>query len=583
MNINLPLLAPGRPRSLPAGPSTHTFTVLALVLVLLTSVSAGAQDVLLHHPDGSVAWIHGELGTARLPTAPEEPDEAFYEEAYFALHRALQDALVEHFGTTGEESFELASMTVRQTQRANIGNLELRQTMSGLPVVDSNFRARIDMDSGQIQDIHGRVYPWKEEYSLRSIPQIPFRDALARALAELKAQGDVLEDPELVFVGGRKDLVLAYRVLVSLSISSAPEFLSMNASDGRVLGLDPTQLTAPPTGPGDTNYPWPNINSTQKFRSYDLIVALSNLLCSTTVHFPIPGFLMIPIGPCTPDDSVARAHENAIQVYRFFRETEGWKSYDGKGSDLVSVANKPMVNAYWSKTKKEMHYGEGDDNILYDLTLGFDVAAHEMAHGVTQERNGLVYNRQSGALNEAYSDIFAAAAEAWQDGAITADTFLIGEDVAGPALGPALRYMHDPSLDGKSPDYFPDRLCPDPNCVPQGGGPINATCTGPNDYCAVHYNSGIANLAFYLLVNGGTHPQGKTSIVVPGIGMEKARSIYFEAHGHLTEDASFLSLRLNTEQAAADLYDAATVEAVGKSWSAVGVTKILIPPPGSWP
>ncbi|MCI0390010.1 MAG: peptidase M4 family protein [Acidobacteria bacterium] len=99
----------------------------------------------------------------------------------------------------------------------------------------------------------------------------------------------------------------------------------------------------------------------------------------------------------------------------------------------------------------------------------------------------------------------------------------------------------------------------------------------------MHGNSGIANLAFYLMVVGGQHPQGKTTIVAPAIGMSKARQIWYRALTvYLDEDDNFQQARSKTVQAAADLYGGNcgdTAKAVRSAWTAVGVVpSILILP-----
>ena len=45
----------------------------------------------------------------------------------------------------------------------------------------------------------------------------------------------------------------------------------------------------------------------------------------------------------------------------------------------------------------------------------------------------------------------------------------------------------------------------------------------------VHYGSGVGNLAFCLLADGGSHPRGKTTVVVPPVGLETAIRILYEA------------------------------------------------------
>ncbi len=155
-----------------------------------------------------------------------------------------------------------------------------------------------------------------------------------------------------------------------------------------------------------------------------------------------------------------------------------------------------------------MAYGDGDGDLLGPLAYALDVTAHELTHAVTDATADLVYMGESGALNEAMSDIMGAVCEAWASptpSPIPDKTWLVGEDVFTPSVdGDALRYMSNPTLDGQSRDYYPERY------------------TGPGDNEGVHLNSGIANLAFYLLVAGGHHPRNKTTLTVPAIGMDKA-------------------------------------------------------------
>jgi vibriolysin len=172
---------------------------------------------------------------------------------------------------------------------------------------------------------------------------------------------------------------------------------------------------------------------------------------------------------------------------------------------------------------------------------------------VTENESALVYSGESGGLNEAMSDIFGAFTEAYVDGgktgtlAVSANTWKIGEVI----LPPALRYMNDPAADGVSKDFYV-----------AGVGNVD-----------VHYSSGIANLAFYLLSQGGTHPRGKSAINVTGIGMTKAIRIFYEANANiLTSSATFLAAGNATVQAAINLgYTLAEQTAVANAWQAVGV------------
>jgi Zn-dependent metalloprotease len=144
------------------------------------------------------------------------------------------------------------------------------------------------------------------------------------------------------------------------------------------------------------------------------------------------------------------------------------------------------------------------------------------------------------------------------------DTWTIGEKVAGPALpGGALRFLYSPTLDGISKDLYAERY------------------TGTGDNGGVHLNSGIPNLAFYLLSQGGGHPRSKTQTVVPGIGLDKAEQIFYLANtgknragvALLPSSATFQVARFATAQAAENLYGRCSAEwqNVHMAWDAVGV------------
>src|SRR6185295_14564760 len=214
--------------------------------------------------------------------------------------------------------------------------------------------------------------------------------------------------------------------------------------------------------------------------------------------------------------------------------------------------------AFWNGT--QMAYGDGNSSQgCLPLARAQDVTGHELTHAVTENESGLIYSGESGGLNEAMSDIFGAFTEAYVDGGktgtltVSSDTWKIGEDI----LPPALRYMNDPAADGASKDYWVS-----------GVGNVD-----------VHYSSGIANLAFYLLSQGGTHPRGKSAIVVTGVGMDKAIRIFYEANVNiLTSNANFLAAGNATVQAAVNLgYTLAEQTSVANAWQAVGVP---VPNPG---
>ena len=145
-----------------------------------------------------------------------------------------------------------------------------------------------------------------------------------------------------------------------------------------------------------------------------------------------------------------------------------------------------------------------------------------------------------------------------QEGAEGAAIWLLGEDIYTPStVGDGLRVMNDPAAAGDY-DYYPTRY------------------TGTGDSGGVHSNSGIANLAFVLLVQGGQHPRGKTTNVVAGIDFQPAADIFYEANvACLTPGSNFAAARYCT----ADVHGGVHSLAVHGAWDAVGVPNDPPPPP----
>jgi thermolysin len=193
---------------------------------------------------------------------------------------------------------------------------------------------------------------------------------------------------------------------------------------------------------------------------------------------------------------------------------------------------------------------------------GYDVVAHELTHAVTEFTSNLIYQNESGALNEAFSDIMGTSAEfharATGRSDRTAD-YLIGEDVVTPARAGALtglRSMSDPRAFG-DPDHYSVRY------------------TGPEDNGGVHINSGIPNHAFFLAIEGGTN---RTSgLAVTGVGAanrEQIERIFYRGFtSYLTPNATFAQARQATLRAASELFGdaSAAYRATQQAWTAVGV------------
>src|SRR5205085_350311 len=101
--------------------------------------------------------------------------------------------------------------------------------------------------------------------------------------------------------------------------------------------------------------------------------------------------------------------------------------------------------------------------------------------------------------------------------------------------------------------------------------------TGTADNGGVHGNSGIANLAYYLMVMGGTHPRSKTTVTVTALNassttsLDMAQRIWYRALTvYMTSSTNFSAARTATVNAATDLYGAAAAATVTAAWDCVG-------------
>jgi Zn-dependent metalloprotease len=275
-----------------------------------------------------------------------------------------------------------------------------------------------------------------------------------------------------------------------------------------------------------------------------------------------------------PTDAIAKiAYDNTGTTYDCYQTLFSRDSYNGAGAELVSYVHitqsgGPFLNAFWDGS--EMVYGDGNGTEFGEFVRALDVTAHELTHAVTEASAGLVYQLESGALNEASSDILGATCEAFKAGGVSANTWLIGEAVYTPATpGDAFRYMNNPTADApiynnqiNSTDYYPERLKLSGGQQPDGN----------NDQGYVHFNSGIANLAFYLMSEGGKHPRNKTPYMVVGVGIDKASRIWYRAlNNYFTANETFAQARTHTEMAANDLYPGPTRTAISLAWATVGV------------
>ncbi len=239
------------------------------------------------------------------------------------------------------------------------------------------------------------------------------------------------------------------------------------------------------------------------------------------------------------------AHYNAGEAFDYFQEVHGRNGITGDGQTIVSIVNvtdedgRSLGNAFYNSLA--IWYGNGD-NTFFPLGRALDVAGHELSHGVVENTANLIYQNESGAMNESFADIFGAM--------IDRDDWLIGEDVVRPGVfaGGALRNMQNPHNSASSqdfnggwqPDHYDERF------------------RGSQDNGGVHINSGITNHAYYLFATQ--------------VGKERAERVFYRALStYLTRSSTFTDLRFSVERSAADLYDQNIVNAASQAFADVGI------------
>jgi thermolysin len=273
--------------------------------------------------------------------------------------------------------------------------------------------------------------------------------------------------------------------------------------------------------------------------------------------------------------AVVDAHVYAGWTYDYFLKRHGRRGIDGfdyyplrlmihaapsAEGGIPSASYYSGVNAIVFGTHSNLHH---------DASAALDVVAHEYTHGVTDWTWNGIYWNESGALNEAFSDIMATGVEFFfqppGNGPLLAD-YVEAEDI-----------FRD--FDATDPDrHFGSMADPGQSCTWRGGcfpDHYSRYWRVAFDNGGVHGNSAIADHAFYLLIEGGTN---RTSgIHVDGIGpenREQAERIFYRGFtAFLTPWATFSDARAATLQAARELYGAGSREAreTAAAWTAVGV------------
>ncbi|WP_333609410.1 M4 family metallopeptidase, partial [Arsukibacterium sp.] len=226
------------------------------------------------------------------------------------------------------------------------------------------------------------------------------------------------------------------------------------------------------------------------------------------------------------------------------------------GASVSCAGSSTNPNAFFAVVSNAFGEELGLVQVHSPLLQNPEVIMHELAHGIIAFSSELVYLGESGALNEAFSDIAGVSFVAWLNNRLAAPE---QTDWLIRLVSTVIRDFRFPQRANNNPDHYLERY------------------VGTKNNGGVHINSSIVNHAFYLLAEGGSHRR-LGGVEVPKIGMQKALKIWHYATTKImTPTSDFRNARYAVAEAAEIIYGQYSPErtAVHKAFDAVGIK-------GSW-
>lgn len=458
-------------------------------------------------------------------------------------------------------------MIIKRQWADKQGNTHFRfqQTLDDIPVWGSEAMVHLD-GTDQIYLFQGSYGTTPAPGDVTTTPGISVDDAMDALSENLGRTFNLNVQPELViYADEHGDMALTYKIDLSLGmaerwiyfvdaasgrirhrisginnqiiVGSGEDIQGINRSFNAWLENGKEYLVDPSTPLADPPYqPVPQIKNLGN--TYILTAANGN--GDELYH-------VTRTSPAAWDTAGVSAAFSVRTVYDYYKNTHDRNGIDDQYLNYLVVVHfgQNEANAFWNGTFVVL--GDGDGQTFSSLAGSLDVIAHEIQHGVTQFSSGLIYENQSGALNEAFSDIFACM--------VDRDDWTVGEDVTLASPG-YLRNLANPAL---GLDPLPTKMSEYRN-LPN---------TEAGDWGGVHINMSIPSRAAYLIAEGLTAEASGTSI-----GRDKTEKIFYRAlTTYLQSSSGFQDARVATIQAAEDLYGEGTTEAaaVKAAWDVVEV------------
>jgi bacillolysin len=451
-------------------------------------------------------------------------------------------------------------------------HFRFQQQYSGLPIWPTGLSVHLDPD-GEIDLVDASTVPSPSDLNLT--PAVVAQSAVNLGKAAVPGGfAGTNTSPELIIyapTGGHPSLAWRFRVMVG-PLRSWTTVVSARSGRTLLLQSDSQNAAVQGSGAGLNGTPWnfpvwsanggyflmdttkpsfrPGSDPVTNPQGVIQVFDLFNRELGTASPEPV---FSVSTNQWSSGDAVS-ALVNLGFTYDCFLNLFQRNGISGKGDNLFAVVRSGgLPNAYFLPESKVMVFGDAEP---YAGSL--DVVAHELTHGITDSSAKLVYRGQSGALNEAFSDIFGEMVESY--------AFGTHDWLAGSSLSAPIRDLREPGRFTYSPGQ------PYPAHMSQF-----AALPATEDGGGVHVNSSIINRAFYLLAEG----------LPNNVGLRDAASVFYRCLTvHLQPQSQFIDCRLGCLAAAAVLFPdrPATLTAVGDAFDAVGIVDLPpTPSPGRLP
>ncbi len=464
--------------------------------------------------------------------------------------------------------------------KVGITHIRMDQLHQGVKVIGGELLAHYTQDM-DLKTVNGTYY---HDITISVTPDITAYEAREFADTDLQVffgKGDEISEAELVIFPWNDEYNLCWRMFIYNSTPMGRWEYFIDAATGEVIFKANRIMDADDIGTGigvmggtrdhiDTDY----TGSTYQMRDYtrrtsnnphghDGQMTSTAYIQTNIAGSSLPGSIATDADNYWDNATTQRpavdGHVYSALFYDYLLSHFGRNSFDNNGSTMLTSVNYSAEgdnNAYWN----------GNQIVVWSWGSGWnslagcpDVIAHEWGHAITDSESDLVYQLESGALNESFSDMIGAAFE-WAHPTYDTPDWGMGEN--GRTTGVAFRDMENPHNNG-DPDFYGTS---DPYWIDVEG----CSPSYLNDYCGVHTNSGVGNKWFVLLSDGGVHH----SVTVTGIGVQDAILIAYEANvNYWTSNSTYHEAALGTISAANDLDPSgAWAMQVSNAWNAVGVS-----------